>query len=832
MSGKSAIVGTAVATVALAACATGALPWVMAAVAGGVAGNVADRILSNIVRACRDRTAGLANMPQEHDFAKGIRLAQLQALERCLRDCANVYSTLPTRFFDSACEFCRIGIGRCSDIHVKLNIAVTELLGATIEGILAQPAASAPSGDRAAAIAAYAEDQVLAELAEAISEALPLDPGEVALPAMFVAHFRAGHGNDRPRFLDLFGAFIAEQIRENAPFRVILNTGQLARIEGLAFDASELLHRLDGHFGRFLMELRELRQIVDRVTHELALSESEKQSLVGDLARIRAEQQGTITLVGGFLETMVGRPVLPEDFATALFAIVGNWKAAGDRIDALAFSQILSPRLTELRDRARTEHAAGRLDAAAAALAEISREEGDALARLETHAAELHDELELRRTSLAKTRATEAAVARAQLRYRDAARAFAEAAQLLASDQVERWHLLMHSAAALSDLGDDFGDNVALADALEAYDEALALAPREQEPLAWASTHYDRGITLRKLGDRERDNIRLEQAIDAFTLALEERTHERAPVDWARTKNSLGAALAMLGSRESGTVRIEQALAAYRSALIVLTRELAPIDWAMTQNNLGHALELLGSRESGVRRLNEALDTYQMAMKEATQENAPFLWAMLQNNYGNVAQSIGERTRDHTLLENAIEAYKLGQRIWTRARKPLNWAMTQNNIGNTLRILGFYEKSTDRLDCAIQAYQLALEERLRERVPLKWAATQNNLGYTLYTLGLITKEILRLEQALFALNLALQERTRDLVPLDWAQSTENLAVVLDLMGDLTKDSSNWLLAIHYSEKALEEYLCASADHATNRAIRLRDRLAGKLARSP
>ena len=61
------------------------------------------------------------------------------------------------------------------------------------------------------------------------------------------------------------------------------------------------------------------------------------------------------------------------------------------------------------------------------------------------------------------------------------------------------------------------------------------------------------GLTLLVIGDQAGDNGALAGATQAYRAALEERTRDRVPLDWAMTQNNLGTALKRLGERENGT---------------------------------------------------------------------------------------------------------------------------------------------------------------------------------------------------------------------------------------------------------------------------------------
>jgi hypothetical protein len=218
-----------------------------------------------------------------------------------------------------------------------------------------------------------------------------------------------------------------------------------------------------------------IRENVERQTAELSISAAQKEALIAELSKVKAEYGGTVELVSGFLETMVGRKIAPEQFAVTLFKIAGDWKIAGEKIDALSFSSNLSPRLSTLRDQAKVAHEAGRLEAEKL-LADIARSEIDALKRLEDREHEVQEEIRLRKRGVADTKGAQAAVAHARLNYRDAAALYGEAASLVASFDVEsRWKWLLAQVTELYAQGDEFGDNAALGEAMELFRQCLTL---------------------------------------------------------------------------------------------------------------------------------------------------------------------------------------------------------------------------------------------------------------------------------------------------------------------------------------------------------------------
>jgi class 3 adenylate cyclase/tetratricopeptide (TPR) repeat protein len=408
--------------------------------------------------------------------------------------------------------------------------------------------------------------------------------------------------------------------------------------------------------------------------------------------------------------------------------------------------------------------------------------------------------------SAAKMLASRGEIARTQLRYKEAADYFEQAAHLVpAGHPHEHGRYLSRQADALSDLGDRKGDNAALLAAIGIYHKALEQFPRDSAASDWALVQYNLGIALTTLGNRESGTAHLNDAVAAFQLALTEQQREATPVDWARTEYRLGVALFWIGVRERETTRLEEAIAAYRLALQGEPRELAPLDWALTQNGLGIALSVVGQRESGTVHLMEAASHLRLALEEQTRVRAPLDWATTENNLGLVLWRLGEREAGTERLVEALVTLRLALEERTRDRVPLDWAQTQNNLGLVLWRLGQRETGTERLKESVTAFRLALEERTRDRVPLEWAQSQSNLGLALRNLGLREDGTARLEEAVAAYRLALEAQPRDRVPMVWALSQNNLGTALRTLGERESGTVHLEEAEAAYRLALEEW---------------------------
>ena len=424
--------------------------------------------------------------------------------------------------------------------------------------------------------------------------------------------------------------------------------------------------------------------------------------------------------------------------------------------------------------------------------------------RLDKELAQADAEEQDRTRGRATLLAERARYSRLQLRYGEAAEFYRKAAVLVTNNPPAARQYQLDAADSLYTQGKEFGDNQALADAIQSYGTILATIDRTKAPAEWAKTQNALANALATLGERESESTRLEAAVAAYGKVLEVRTRDTDPQGWAATQNDLGWALERLGERESGTARYEAAIEAYNKALEVRTQETTPLDWATTENNIGNAQLRLGERESGTTRLEGAVTAYNEALKVRTREATPLEWAATENNLGLALQTIGERETGTARLQAALTAYNEVLKVSTRERAPLDWAMTEDNLGNALLRIGERETGTERLEAAIAAFNEALKERTRERVPMDWADTQNNLGLALQTLGERETGTEHLEAAVKAYTETLKEETREKAPLDWAMTQDNLGNALFRLGERESGTARLKAAVAAYTEALKE----------------------------
>lgn len=747
------------------------LGWLAGTVAGAAAGGASDRAFRNAVKGVRDRLAGLRGVPENHDIAHGVRLAQLQALERVIRDYrargrpewASHPHTRPDLFFERALGFTARAIGRSQTFAVEHNLEVTDHLTSTVDGVLAPPGHEGPALQRSAQVGALAEDAVLTELRGSLDG--------VVFPEGFEAHFRMG-GGEYPRFLDLFAAFIGEQIKSNERFRAIFTTGQLSRLDGLAIETAELVRRIDERFGGALGRIE-------------AAIDSQAVVLAQILAKVSADKGVPTAPLQAVLLRMGESEVPAEQIAARLAAKAEEYLALREQWARVADTQ---PDVTAVRQEAFARLEKGELDAARALI-------GAARTRLkEARLVAAREEATLL--------ADEAQVDMLALRYRDAAAKYAEAGELVAFEAGAVIRCIERRANALLMQGEEFGDNAALVEALTPLNALVEAASRLHDPVHWARRLTDLGYGLAALGRRERGTGRLEEAVGVYRLALEELSRDGAPEAWATAQNNLASTLVLLAERNGDLDLLEEAIAALRATLEVRTREQSPREWADAQQNLGHALLTLGDRRNDTAMIQQGLSAFERALEGRSRDAQPLRWAMAMNSVAAARTVLAARLQDPSLLELSAEAYRATLTVNTRARAPLEWAATNNNLAGTLRQLGVLRHDPAVLEEAIGLFRAALDEFARERVPLEWARIQGNLGVTFNLLALETGAVEPLEESVTACRASLEEMT--VTHVLWPTIQYTLAHSLGLLAERVGPPSRFLESAAAFRAALQE----------------------------
>jgi len=455
---------------------------------------------------------------------------------------------------------------------------------------------------------------------------------------------------------------------------------------------------------------------------ELAASRKETIDLLRDKLDLNERQiRATVAILGE-------KDIPSERLLEKLAEVAEHYKALKRAAESKPGDD---PKIASLKMETQKAIEAGDLAKAGALLTDVRAEQRRARAEHQRAAERLAlDE--------AETSAQQGDLAMTRLRYREAAKHFAEAASLLAiagPHEEQRIGYLEKEAGALVAEGNNLGNRDALRSAIERYRTFIALQPRDRVPLKWAAAQYYLGRTFAHLGELEGGTAQYDAALAAYGEAQKEFTREGKSLQWATVESSRGYLLGLIGVRERGTARLDEAVAAYSGVLQVLRRERSPRQWASAQHSLGIALTRRGERDRRTHRLEAAVAAFREALEEVAREKEPLTWAGIQNSLGIALDRLWQRDGRAVRLEDAIAAYHDALKEWTRERVPTRWASAQNGVANALLRLAREESGTARLEEAIATYGEVLQERTRERTPIDWARTSGSQGIALMLLA-------------------------------------------------------------------------------------------------
>lgn len=249
-----------------------------------------------------------------------------------------------------------------------------------------------------------------------------------------------------------------------------------------------------------------------------------------------------------------------------------------------------------------------------------------------------------------------------------------------------------------------------------------------------------KGTVSRDRGQNTQETALLAQAVDAFRDALTVFTHADHAVDWATTMHNLAGALTDKGTRTAGPdgiALLTQAVEAYRDALTVRTQANDKFQWAETTQDLAIVLRKLGARTeslSGNKLLAQAVQMYRSAMTVRTRKDFPVQWARTTQNLAIALQMLGDRTpgvAGQELLAQAAVACDEALTVRTREDYPIGWAVTKQNLANALRRQGTRTAGADGIALlarATAALHDALTVRTRSDHPVRWATTHEKLA--------------------------------------------------------------------------------------------------------
>jgi tetratricopeptide (TPR) repeat protein len=199
-----------------------------------------------------------------------------------------------------------------------------------------------------------------------------------------------------------------------------------------------------------------------------------------------------------------------------------------------------------------------------------------------------------------------------------------------------------------------------------------------------------------------------------------------------RTRITARKATALQAIPEEGTESLERARADFEAAIPVLMRFGNPEEVAEAEMNLGVVVQALAG--TGRARITDAISAYQRALRTFNGAKHPEEFAILQNNLATAFLSMpftDERAKMREAL--AVQAFEEGLKVVDLINHPSEYAMLQNNLGNALQYASSSHVIENNLR-ALEAYDEALKIRTRETTPLEYANTISNKANCLWNL--------------------------------------------------------------------------------------------------
>ncbi|MFS8038725.1 hypothetical protein ACI7BZ_17510 [Xanthobacter sp. AM11] len=438
---------------------------VYAAVAGPLgealksgAESLAGTRISDEATALRARMAGHLPLPENHDLVRGIRAAHLAAVRKVAVRHGRICADLPAGEMNGGTHAFQAALMAWLDERQrwlsKSALDHEQVSEADVRHVLDElvhPASSEGFAQAAQAARTRAEKRALDEIAA----------GCGAAPALFVRLFS---GQDGAGWYVHFALFVNEALKVNGRFRAIFLAAELVdlkrlvsacdgQIAALERRGAERLGHIEAQLGSVQQDTQAIRAGVERLTAQLDLTQREKAALAVALGEAQAQLRSTQSTVLGFLQTMVGRDVAPDQMVATLFEIARRWEDAGRRISQMDGSRNLSPDIAPLRARAAAALAAGEVEAAEGLLADIDTKEDAAVVRLLAHQKEVAAEITLRRAEQASTKRARADLAFTRLDWKETARLLVEAVELEVEGEEERCSALVALSAAYLEHG-------------------------------------------------------------------------------------------------------------------------------------------------------------------------------------------------------------------------------------------------------------------------------------------------------------------------------------------------------------------------------------------
>jgi tetratricopeptide (TPR) repeat protein len=259
-------------------------------------------------------------------------------------------------------------------------------------------------------------------------------------------------------------------------------------------------------------------------------------------------------------------------------------------------------------------------------------------------------------------------------------------------------------------------------------------------------TQFNLSGALEELGRDEASPAHLLAAVDAANAALAVWTRQNDPLAWAKTHYALGNALQSLGDRAQDTKSYSKAAASYEQALQVFGRDSAPAEWLLTTKHYALTLQNWGERETGPEHLTAAVAQWQAALAATPLADSPQEFGRLNFNLGLCLENLDDRGQAGA-MDGSIAAFRAALTGYTRQQSPADWADTQLRLGFALHAQASkIDGETEELDQAITAYEAAQEIKTKAGDPFGWAELENYIGSARGLIGVRSNDKATLQQ--------------------------------------------------------------------------------------
>jgi CHAT domain-containing protein len=316
--------------------------------------------------------------------------------------------------------------------------------------------------------------------------------------------------------------------------------------------------------------------------------------------------------------------------------------------------------------------------------------------------------------------------------------------------------------------------------AIAAYNNALLVYTKEEQPQAWASTNNNLGVAYLELAPFSVNPAeQIQEAIAVLIEALEVYTKEEQPQAWANTNNNLGGAyLELAPFSVNPAEQIQEAIAVFIESLEVYTKEEQPQAWAITNNNLGNAyLNLAPFSVNPAEQIQEAIAVFIETLEVYTKDEQPQAWAITNNNLGGAYRDLAPFSANPAeQIQEAIAVFIEALEVDTKEEQPQTWAKINNNLGLAYLYLSpFSANPGEQIQEAIAVFIEALGVYIKEEQPQAWANINNNLGLAYLVLAPFSaKPGEQIQEAIAVFIKALGVYTKAERPQAWANTNDNL----------------------------------------------------------